>query len=1344
MKRQLPDFQQELYEITDFILSSDLARKALENPPFENYTNLVRDLIFEIDKLSDNCHLPEFTNHALPHICSLIETISDWGTNNGWIKRIDSHEAGYLLIAAIIHDIGMLSQDPEELGEEIFYRYPKGLADVPNWVRATHASRLKGLVLKILKNSNFIYLEKDFTDSDQLKFIIQLAKSHNFWPWKLEFSDLRYFKCLMKENNPRRAESLASILAVSDLLDEDSARCDTNVLLNHKYGTLINKAHWIRHGLTLKKPEIQKNELIIKFAQLPGLTQDIKKVYQALRNHYRLVWIYNQYLEVIDASIDAINFSKRKIVKGNLIFYKNIPEFQTNLENQLLRTFFPEALNIAKDENGRNEITKIKLEKIDLNEYKKFIGENEPYTDEEMIFDAEWGKEDISDKQKSKYRKKILQKNKILARKAYLSGDYGLTYHLSRIVLNKISSINQINTINTYDLYWCFVYLLLLENDPDVIKYSLIMTFENVTKIKIRNKEFDIKKQSSNYLDTLFSVIFHLLTKDADMNREYFEALYQLIFTKELFEYESKLLICLAFELFWHKNVRKYYLLNLWETWKTKIKKLQIGENSKEFCEFCEATLNRIILQNEILTKNNKTTINKIDKVLTDNTIVKNLAKCWFHLFRNNFEELEQAIQDLNYHIKFEDNYYLSYQGFLNAHRFECQASREVKKKKEIEYGKNELFVKQDEFSDYRLKQREKDRFEIKKSYFKDAVPGSSRYIENSSKKPFAFFNTLKESKITQLITTLDETKSSAQSTLSEIGIVQLLYEIQSLRYWDLESYKRAIDLKKLLYYAKSKVTKQIIFISNTLRLTLTSLELQENENNRTTELLHILEMNSNVSLEINKLITYSLNLHQYFNRQIRNLFSLIEDLLPERKISNIFHWIDKTFESWHHSRGFNMKYFDFLVPIISYFRIHKDSWLIINNVMDKIAENINLIRSNDELIIIFLEKAPSDLIIKYANKITTLNTNDEYFLFGIRTILINATLKRRELSLITTKFIEKLQTINPERKITYALDLLLIANNYIISPPEDKVVLYRPIADEIIDNLITYLTEIKTRKSFTESIFGCMNIHEFEFGLLDWSSYPENKLLELLFLIDQAIYGCNIDKFEIKGLLAVIYQILKTSSQDLNLKFILYLNKWVDEIPGFNKNQNHSSFVQIHSIILILCRLYQLGTTKEKLNFRKFIFQECIDLNEINIHNLAFLLINIITSNDTEDRNECFNALMLLFAGARERKDKIIDGFLTFLDSKFIDENTNGIEKFNKLKCHDKELLEKIIFSNVEFCSKQSDPDSRMTSAKFIAKWEKHFTLPEDLLEIKKKLKNDPRARVRNQFNNEGSDDFI
>ena len=126
--KEIPDFDIERSQSVDYIMGSGLAKKAFEEPPFKNYANILKELIESIDRLADNCHMPEFTNHAMPHVCGMVKRASEWGENDGWLGTASPLEAACLLMALVIHDIGMLSRDSRDIPDSEREKYLKGLS----------------------------------------------------------------------------------------------------------------------------------------------------------------------------------------------------------------------------------------------------------------------------------------------------------------------------------------------------------------------------------------------------------------------------------------------------------------------------------------------------------------------------------------------------------------------------------------------------------------------------------------------------------------------------------------------------------------------------------------------------------------------------------------------------------------------------------------------------------------------------------------------------------------------------------------------------------------------------------------------------------------------------------------------------------------------------------------------------------------------------------------------------------------------------------------------------------------------------------------------------------------
>lgn len=381
--RMFPDFQMEFVQATEFILSSELSRRAFESPPFDNFGNIIRDVIQDIDRLADNCHMPEFTDHALPHICSLVKRVSEWSVADAWLSQLTPAEAGYLLFSILVHDIGMLSQNPADLLNDQ-ERLSLGLSDVATWVRKTHVDRIEGL-LRRLATSRCL---ENIVTTDHFSIIIALAKAHQSWPWQKGFTDIEHLR--ISGIDQERLKGLAAIIAVADLLDEGNNRCDTITLIKHRQGSLMNKAHWVRHSLTANLVGVSRKTIEVDFVKPTGSENELQQVYRALRNHYRLVKLYDTELNVLHAGIERINFNTSYgVPEDNWSYQESWESLKTWLPcpiEQLLMTFMPEARNEDSDQEEKRQFEKIGLELLDLENYKNFIGRKELLTDEERIF----------------------------------------------------------------------------------------------------------------------------------------------------------------------------------------------------------------------------------------------------------------------------------------------------------------------------------------------------------------------------------------------------------------------------------------------------------------------------------------------------------------------------------------------------------------------------------------------------------------------------------------------------------------------------------------------------------------------------------------------------------------------------------------------------------------------------------------------------------------------------------------------------------------------------------------------------------------------------------------------
>lgn len=158
--RQFPNFTHDLDKAKKFILSTELCKLAVKANLPEDTEKIIASIIEIIHTLSLSCHLQEFTDHGLPHIVSLINRANMWtGQDRKHIyKKLSSYEAALLVIGLLIHDIGMLSQNPIDLEGDS----GKGMLDIASWVRKTHCARIPRLLERLISKEFPSFAETDF------------------------------------------------------------------------------------------------------------------------------------------------------------------------------------------------------------------------------------------------------------------------------------------------------------------------------------------------------------------------------------------------------------------------------------------------------------------------------------------------------------------------------------------------------------------------------------------------------------------------------------------------------------------------------------------------------------------------------------------------------------------------------------------------------------------------------------------------------------------------------------------------------------------------------------------------------------------------------------------------------------------------------------------------------------------------------------------------------------------------------------------------------------------------------------------------------------------------------
>lgn len=915
--RDIPDFDVELSQSISYVLESDLARKALKHPPFDNFTNIIICLIKNIDRLADNCHMPEFTNHAMPHICSIVKRASEWSYYDNWINNISSEEAAYLLIALLIHDMGMLSQESIDLPDDKRIVSMKGFSDISNWVRVTHVERLPKLVKRLLS----IFLEEDENLNEHLEIAIMIACSHDKWPWDKAFVN----NVLLESErlNKQHIRALNSIVAVSDLLDEDSNRCDTVTLIQHRHGSSKNIAHWIRHALTAFVDGVKNRQVVVTFRRLPEIPEDFEMVYRALRNHYKLIRFYNNDLKIIGADINEIIFnppmgipSLYDDVSEQMKVWKYNLEFLNSLTQQLLDTFMIEALNEdRKNPESRKAMNIAGLELMDGNIISKVLYPNQLVTDEERVFINNY----LSDEVIGYMHKK--------AEAAYLNGEIGSVCHICISVLESITQPIMLDKV-----YWCISYMLTCEKTSADYIIS-VQKYENTLFNPFHDNKY-IKGQNSAYRGLVDVLV---LLQEPRVSEKYLVQYKEHILSIGVEGIENSLatdiLIQTVVGFFWYYNHEGNEWLDLCDYFL-----LEFKERNMSIQHSLELFKNRLLLQEQIL-------YGSINNITIENKLV--FVKAWAYFYKADWAKVKPCIPEMISFAKRDSDFFCSVQGYINITEWTL---------------KTELGNIEDEYDN--------------KIYTK-----RYRYQRASIENPLAAFWKIRKKELESLCNECSNEGEEVASKRTDFLRLLILQQLDALKYWDLGEYIDSVvnetnyHVSTSLYHDKygnyCGVREELV---DAVISSIRSLNEKTISKDKKKVIVKTLE---NVYPEgVYKVFNYILTKASKQEWFICNnwLNELIPSLVIVENINiykDIIIWILQYYrysQQQHHH--YNLGEYKYLVHIINQYKLDNDEWIILDEVIDFIFRNINILQINYDLGEILLCNMPKDMTLKYLDRI--------------------------------------------------------------------------------------------------------------------------------------------------------------------------------------------------------------------------------------------------------------------------------------------------------------------------------------------------------------------------------------
>lgn len=1086
--KEIPDFDIELSQATDYILGCPLAKRAFCRPPFYNFTNIVTDIIYWIDQLADNCHMPEFTNHALPHICSIVKRASEWGESDGWLKETSPQEAGYLLIALLIHDIGMLSQDSRDLPEDEKLQHMKGLSDISGWVRRTHVIRIETLVKNFLAD----YTKQDPSFIHHLDVIIGMAQSHSKWPWEPDFVTKKE-QITSLDLDPKRIGAFNAVIAVCDLLDEDSKRCDTITLIKHRYGTITNRAHWIRHALTKRVEGVKNHIIIVQFRKLPSDSPHLDALYRTLRNHYRLVKLYQENLAVIDTKLLHINFEpgdgipEEDEISKELRCYYDIPELRHDVIPHLLATFMKEARNQADGDPGmRKRLDKIGLETMDLSDLNDFFHPDALlYPEERIIF----GKGTVDEK---------LTYIRDLAEKSYVNGEIEKLRH----ICGATATIEMLNpqSVKPAQIYWAITYLLIYEKDQmDFDTAKSIHRNLLSTKWKDDETGTSVTISSNEPYQGLLDVLFCFLEPHISsmLLNIYLNHLTKYNYENLGNDFATLQLVQTVIGLFW-----------FWDHSSTAWREIsdQIRQQAKNghLSQMLQAQQKRLELQYKMLYGSGLTDEKEFKEV--DDPI---LAKGWAHLFQADWEKVSANLPLMIARAERNPDLFGSIQGYQNM-TYPILKWNGIKEN--VKPANN----------------------------YKTSI---RRYQRNASEQQRSEYWQSRKNAIETLLANIQMQLTSNKAPIMRASMIRQvsLRKLEALQYWNIAEYLESVRNEARMYYDLATFedkygTYQGLanYLPNAIIASIQSLDSDQLTKEEMRRL--ITKMYHHYQEGYETVVHFIISNPQKcaWSYEIQWIELLMMELNPEQ-LSQILKWIVDEYDPFIQTQKqhLNLAEYAFLWQSASHFS--NDDWNILLPIIRRTFKNYFLYNANRKRARNNLKYIPSSICEEIIKQIESW-TIESMVRNAIYEICIGLSKKRdHNINAHLHQLILKCQTEDP-CELYQNLDQLIDIDNLLERTDIDTEGICQAVESTIAQ--INHMDLSKYDSSIFQALIG-------QFTNQNWSLMPEEKVLDISrgFLAILESHK-NLSTFYFSDICELLRQICRLAEKNVQREIAVYFAK--------------------------------------------------------------------------------------------------------------------------------------------------------------------------------------------------------
>lgn len=854
---------------------------------------------------------------------------------------------------------------------------------------------------------------------------------------------------------------------------------------------------------------------------------------------------------------------------------------------------------------------------------------------------------------------------------AHGNGDVGTVRHLCALALQGVSGL-EVASCLLDDIAWAFVYGVNWLQHPHEVDSLLYRAYERVAP-------------GQEAYRLLLKNLFALLRADhsespSDLatTLRTFNASSLIAVSQELSE-EVSLLVSLNLEALWCLESEES---GLWEElghkWEYQLADLPLLR------ERVEATVARLRVQHAILRVHGST---MLDLYLTRLPLATQLlAKAWKHYYSLEWDGMKQLLPDLVRTAPFTSDHFLAVQGLLNV-------SRMKRVQEPVRSG-----------------------------------AGIYRYQRAQLSRPAAMIQSRRLAIFHELLTQVRREGKGAGYKRAEMYRLALVTEMAALRMWDLGSFlelqKRhrdfALDIGTYTWIRHGQPSDFPEALSDAVLSGVKSLTSTTVTKEGTQQAIHLLEISPQGREVLTRLASRLLEAAPIEWPYVVDALRVIGDSFPEDHLTDLSNWCKRVRAVPDKAAiRFDLAEFDFWVPILRHNQVPTVVWTDLANWLRDTASqwwSWNILR---DLLVTFLSRAPEDLVVAVADAVLAGRANDRHDEERRKWILVNAALRNSVLHERVVEYLQRLGEVDPDAGFLQAL-----------VPSEKKLPCDHPEALSLVRHFRDWCAAISTQApiSIRRTWHAFDNVY--------WASPAQSDVDTILRDVEQ-VFNVKVGEESATAVLRALIGIAQTAPREINAqlatiacRLIVYkpekdqtIHSWqegpFDRVSFGSDIKNYFEYL----LVVLASLVYPAGDAETRRTLLDWALKRTLTLDATEMPHLVRLFLCEATEGDYKGEGL---AGLLALAG---RKDEGIAGEAIKVLGVVL---SNSDSEPVRLALRSSSNLNGVFSHWLRVAAAAPEPEARFQVARLIGNNPNLEAVFTDLPQIRERLSQDPRARVR------------